>query len=323
MAKAYDNQTLAKYTTKSTSYSITTSDDVISFSAAAIATLPSAVGISGKRYTIQNLSGGYTVTVNTTSSQTINGKDAGGGILITEKGNFITVMSDGSNWLKVNCSIDTTLQTFFTFGGPYTYTPRAGVSFVRIKAMSGGGGGGGGGTQASSGNSGSQGGTTSVGAIISITGGAGGTGAKAGRTNAAPGIPTFTPTKGFSVVGGYGGTGLFMASGTGSGVIQLNGGSGGGTYTSGGANSQITTGTVIAATNTGEGGSGGTAYNQSLSNTTSGCGGGGGSYVEVIVANPTTYSVSVGEGGGGGVGGSGMISGTAGAAGFVIFEEHY
>ena len=69
-----------------------------STSATAISvTLPTAVGIAGMRYDIKR-SGLGTVTVNTTSSQTI---DSLSSIVMTSQYSNLTVVSDNSNWIIV------------------------------------------------------------------------------------------------------------------------------------------------------------------------------------------------------------------------------
>lgn len=102
-SKQYPNGT--NYADKSSSYPlVAATDDVIDFTAAATATLPSAIGIAGKIFTIINSVGGYNVTLATTLSQTIGGY-ASGVILLTSKNDVITVQSGGSNWLIIRSNI--------------------------------------------------------------------------------------------------------------------------------------------------------------------------------------------------------------------------
>ncbi|MGL4465389.1 MAG: hypothetical protein ACRC1K_24835 [Planctomycetia bacterium] len=88
--------------TKTSSYSITDSDSVVLADATAAAfnvTLPTAAGISGRQYTIKRINGGAnTVTVATTSSQTIDGAATKG---LSAQYASVTVVSDGANWLIV------------------------------------------------------------------------------------------------------------------------------------------------------------------------------------------------------------------------------
>jgi hypothetical protein len=92
---------LQVFSTKTGSYGLTNSDDLVSFniSSGATATLPTAVGIDGKRFTLKNLdtsTAATILTLNTTSSQTISGR-ASGNIKLSP-GDFIEVYSDGANY---------------------------------------------------------------------------------------------------------------------------------------------------------------------------------------------------------------------------------
>jgi len=83
------------YVQKSSAYTLTAKDDIVGVSLAAVITLPSAIGITGRQYTVKNIATfPVTVTVNTTSGQTIDG-------LTTKSLNqykYITVVSNGSDW---------------------------------------------------------------------------------------------------------------------------------------------------------------------------------------------------------------------------------
>jgi hypothetical protein len=85
---------------KTAAYTVTAADSLITgdaTSAAFTITLPTAVGITGRQYTIKKVdSSGNAVTVGTTSSQTIDGAatDALGA-----QWKYVTVVSNGSNWL--------------------------------------------------------------------------------------------------------------------------------------------------------------------------------------------------------------------------------
>lgn len=88
------------FTAQTTTYPITLSDKVITGDATSggfSVTLPTAVGIAGKTYTIKRInSGANNVTVATTSSQTIDG---GTSWVLDTQYESITVCSDGANWL--------------------------------------------------------------------------------------------------------------------------------------------------------------------------------------------------------------------------------
>jgi hypothetical protein len=99
---------------KTSTYSITSADDVIPCSVSGGAftvTLPTAVGVSGKRYTIkrtdQTLANALTIA--TTSAQTIDGATTRK--LMTQY-ESVTVESDGSNWYVVNRYIDNSWQSY-------------------------------------------------------------------------------------------------------------------------------------------------------------------------------------------------------------------
>ncbi len=88
------------YATKTTNYTITSSDDIIAGDASGGAitiTLPTAVGIAGRLFTVKRInSGSNNVTVATTSSQTIDGDTTQ--VLVLQY-TSIDVVSDGSNWI--------------------------------------------------------------------------------------------------------------------------------------------------------------------------------------------------------------------------------
>lgn len=96
--KAYVDTTAAvAVTTQSGAYVITTTDSVVlcdTTSAGFAVTLPTAVG-NTRAYHIKKIAAANTLTINTTSSQTIDG---GTSIAITALDETITVVSDGSNW---------------------------------------------------------------------------------------------------------------------------------------------------------------------------------------------------------------------------------
>ncbi len=89
---------------QSASYALLTTDSTVNFTTAASnynATLPTAVGVSGKRYTITKAdSGAGVVTILTTSSQTIGGISSGV-IKLNSIREYIAVESDGANWVIV------------------------------------------------------------------------------------------------------------------------------------------------------------------------------------------------------------------------------
>ena len=92
----------AAITTKNTAYTATANDETIlaNVSAGAFAiTLPTAVGATGKTYCIKKIdSSANAVTVNTTSSQTIDGATSR---LLTNQYDAIQVQSDGAHWFII------------------------------------------------------------------------------------------------------------------------------------------------------------------------------------------------------------------------------
>jgi len=84
----------SSFAIKSTNYNLTADDDFVEVNASSTTqTLPTAAGSLAKVYNIINSSDGI-VTVNTTSSQTINGSLT----QIIPAGSTLTVVSNGSNW---------------------------------------------------------------------------------------------------------------------------------------------------------------------------------------------------------------------------------
>lgn len=87
---------------KSSSYALGVLDQTVSFTAAATATLPTAVGYAGLTYNILNsATTNANVTIATTSAQTIGGR-ASSDIVLARPGDFVTVRSDGANWLIID-----------------------------------------------------------------------------------------------------------------------------------------------------------------------------------------------------------------------------
>ena len=87
-------------TAQSTTYSILTTDDVVTCSGASFTlTFPTAVGVGGKQYTIKHLGTSLTqvYTLATTGGQTIGGIASGAYALYTNQ-ESIKVISDGANW---------------------------------------------------------------------------------------------------------------------------------------------------------------------------------------------------------------------------------
>ncbi len=89
---------LQAVTAVTTTYTAAATDDVILGDASGGAftvTLPTAVGIPGKRYTVKRTSASNNVTVDGDDSETIDG--AATKALATQYA-FLTIVSDGANW---------------------------------------------------------------------------------------------------------------------------------------------------------------------------------------------------------------------------------
>ena len=90
------------YVSKTGAYTATTTDEIISADATSAAfqiTLPTAVSKTGQVYTIKRANAGVnTVTVGTTSSQTIDGSTT---YSLIAQYKFVTVVSNGANWLII------------------------------------------------------------------------------------------------------------------------------------------------------------------------------------------------------------------------------
>ena len=84
------------YATASATYAIKTSDYLLNFTSGTFtATLPTAVGCTGKNYILKNAGTGA-VTIATTSSQTIDGATT---YSLGSQYKYVHVVSDGANWI--------------------------------------------------------------------------------------------------------------------------------------------------------------------------------------------------------------------------------
>ena len=107
------------YRTFTTSIAIAATDNTVVYTGTTgvSVTLPTAVGITGRYYWIKNASATVptpTITLQTTSSQTIDGNATW---TIDEPGETIRVVSDGANWNVV--SQDVAIPKTSTTGGPW------------------------------------------------------------------------------------------------------------------------------------------------------------------------------------------------------------
>lgn len=94
------------YVTKSGNYTLTGTDStVVASGSGTTITLPTAVGITGRRYIVKRVDTTNTITVNTTSAQTIDGASS-----VSLSSNFmaVEVQSDGANWQVIG-EVSTTI----------------------------------------------------------------------------------------------------------------------------------------------------------------------------------------------------------------------
>lgn len=87
------------YATATSNYNVGATDTTIDCTSGTFnVTLPSAVGILGRLYVVKNTGGGV-ITINTTSSQTIDGLSSGTITLTTDE--WIIVQSNGADWIII------------------------------------------------------------------------------------------------------------------------------------------------------------------------------------------------------------------------------
>lgn len=91
------NGLIQNVTIRTTTYSILTTDYTTRCNGTFTVTLPTAVGVTGQIYVIKNVGTG-TITINTTSSQTIDGASTQS---LASQWGVLRVQSDGTNWMVV------------------------------------------------------------------------------------------------------------------------------------------------------------------------------------------------------------------------------
>lgn len=96
------NGMLSNLVSKTSAYTLLTSDEIITGDATSSAftiTLPTAVGITGQTFTIKRLNAGINiVTVGTTASQTIDGTST---YILNAQYKYLKVVSNGTSWLVI------------------------------------------------------------------------------------------------------------------------------------------------------------------------------------------------------------------------------
>jgi len=285
--------------------------DFVRCTASITVTLPTAVGFQGSLIAVGNSfnNSSSTITINTTSSQTVAGY-ASGVITLGYRDTWVFI-SNGTNWSLLQNSIykAPTQQIFTSGSGTYTTPPLA--KYIRVRMVGGGGGGAGAGSGSGSPNGG---GNTTFGNLTANGGtGNGGYGAASGS-----GASIGSGFIGTTVTGGYGSGGTY-ASGNGNGQL---GGVGGGSYFGGGAGVQVQA-VGYTSTTYGSGGGGG-SMNASFGGNAGGGGGAGGFIHAISTGVPSsTYSYSVGSGGAGATAGTNGFAGGAGGPGYIEVTEYY
>ena len=97
--EATNGSVVLPYATASATYAIKTSDYLLNFTTGTFtATLPTAVGCTGKHYIFKNTGSGI-ITIATTSSQTIDGVTTY--VLAASLNKYVHVVSTGSNWIVI------------------------------------------------------------------------------------------------------------------------------------------------------------------------------------------------------------------------------
>ena len=88
------------YSAKTGTYTLTESDSVVNVTSGTFTiTLPSAVSIPGRVYTLKN-SGSGTITVDGSTTETIDGSLT---VKLLSRFSAITIQSDGANWVILSC----------------------------------------------------------------------------------------------------------------------------------------------------------------------------------------------------------------------------
>lgn len=313
---------------KTVAYTTTATDNIVTFdmsgssNASYAVTLHTAVGNTGQQIGFLITAGTGVLSINTTSGQTVGG-NASGVVKLAGTTQYVTLVSDGTNWQITSRSsrVNPTIQTFTSGSGTYTTPSSPTPVYLKVRMVGGGGGadGSGGGSFGASATSGTA--TTFGTSLLSAGGGS----AAAGNS----GVGSFGGSGGTNTINspavtianfagqpGQGGSSTPTAqysTGPVGGSSPYFGGGGMGVFTGAGGNGR---------TNSGGGGAGG--GNNLNVNVGLGGGGGSGGYIESIILSPSsTYSYAIGSGGNGQTGGSSGFNGGAGAAGQIIVEEYY
>lgn len=92
------NGYITAFSAKSSAYTLTAADDIVSVTGTTTITLPTAVGIAGRKYTVKNIDAATTVSISANGAETIDGAPTK---LLALQYQYLTILSDGANWLIV------------------------------------------------------------------------------------------------------------------------------------------------------------------------------------------------------------------------------
>jgi hypothetical protein len=301
------------YQDKVADYTATSNEfvDMDSSSATSSAHLLSASGISGARIVIKKTdSSTNTVTVDPDGSETVDGHAT---IVLNQQNEFISMVSDGTNWMTAGISKSPTVQRFTSGSG--TYTTPLGCRWIRVSVLAGGGGG----AADGGGNNGASGSNSTFGtSLLTANFGNGATVGALGGVGSGVGTVNSPAIRVVAMSGGGGGSAQLQAST----ATIVAGGIGGGSLLGGGAQAAYSGNPGVAAV-ANSGGGGGGAGTTALAVTTGPGGGAGGTVIANINVPAATYAYAVGGGGAGGTAGGGTLAGGAGGSGIIIVEEFY
>lgn len=312
--------------TKTTNYTLTSSDDLILVSPTAgllIAELPLASANAGKVFHVKRITPNretYLAKVSAASGDTLDGSMTF--LSMASELEYVSIVSDGgTTWRIIGRGHVKPTQQRFTSGSG-TYTTPNGVIYLRVRMTGAGGGGSGGGVPTPS--TASTGGDTTFGtSLLTATGGAGGEWGQSLGVSGGTGTIN-SPAFGTTMGGGLGAGSPFVATAVGVSVVSA-GGAGGSNPMGGSTTPSVSTGSSnVGRTNSGSGGAGGLFSAAAGGEGSAGGGGGAGGYVDAYIPSPgPSYSYSVGASGAGSAGTGSGGAGGAGAAGYIEVTEYY
>lgn len=124
----------SSYVSKSASYTASTDDETINFSADATLNLPAAASYTGKIYNVTSSSATAEVTIDPNSSETVCGQTT----VRLEGNESIRIQSNGTNWIGLNNSCTKTMNVFFTNSGSCAVSTQTGTWVTSVSDPGGG-----------------------------------------------------------------------------------------------------------------------------------------------------------------------------------------